>query len=217
MDLLQKAEGLDHFFRDVQASPINTAARRALSYVPMTEKTESWIGNTTIVTMHPTAEAGMPHTRPPNLICMPAYFPDSARKETLAHELVHIDQRRRKAPWDSHFEKEGWVSVDVARLPSRWVDRCRLNPDTSDSRFWAWKGRSVPLPLFERDDRPDLRRVVMQWYDLQTGIRQPEPPRSFLERYGPAPPQAEHPRELAAVELAPRLQKVEDIDNYLQR
>lgn len=217
MELLDKAETLDHFFRTVQQSPINAAARSQLSYTPMTPATEPWLGDTRVVTMHPTAEAGMPHTRPPNLICMPAYFPESHKQETLAHELVHIDQRRRRSEWDAFFHKEGWKPISPDILPERWVQRCRLNPDTVDSRFWAWKGRSVPLPLFEREDKPDLRRVVVHWYDLQTGIRQPEQPRSFLERYGPSPPQAEHPRELSAVELAGNFQNLEDLDSYLVR
>lgn len=217
MDLLRTAETIDHFFKKIQDSPINAAARRQLSYVPMNNSTESWLGNTTIVTMHPTAEAGMPHTRPPNVICMPAYFPESHKQETLAHELVHIDQRRRRSEWDTFFQKEGWKPISMTSVPDRWVQRCRLNPDTVDSPFWAWKGRSVPLPLYERDDRPDLRRVVVHWYDMETGIRQPEPPRSFLERYGPSPPQAEHPRELSAVEIASRFQKLEDLDSYLGR
>jgi hypothetical protein len=217
MELLEKAENIDGFFSAVHQSPINHSARSQLSYVPMNEYVESWLDDTNIVTMYPTAEAGMPHTRPPNLICMPAYFPEHARKETLAHEFVHIDQRRRKGLWNDFFRKEGWQPIDVTHLPQRLVQRCRLNPDTVDSRFWAWKGRSVPLPLFEREDKPELRRVVIHWYDVQTGIRQPEPPRLFLERYGMSPPQAEHPRELSAVEIAPHFQTLKDIDAYLTR
>lgn len=217
MEALRNAEKIDGFFAKVAQNPINKAARASLSYAPMSSNIQPWLLDTQIVTMHPTAEAGMPHTRPPNLICMPAYFPPNRMQETLAHELVHVDQRRRKGLWDAFFMKEGWSPVATAAIPDRWVSRCRLNPDTVDSPFWAWKGRSVPLPLFERDDRPDLRSVVINWFDLETGIRQPEPPRSFLERYGPSAPQPEHPRELAAVELAGNFQTVADLDSYLQR
>jgi hypothetical protein len=73
----------------------------------------------------------------------------------------------------------------------------------------------VPLPLYEREDRPDLRNVVMRWWDRETGTLQAEAPRSFQERFGSMPSQPEHPRELAAVELAARFQSPSDIDRYL--
>lgn len=213
---LKQAEQIDQFFTRVDENPINRLARKQLSYLPAKNYTEPWIGNTEIVTMNPTAEAGMPHTRPPNLICMPVYFPESKRDQTLAHEYVHIDQRRNKDKWNRFFEKEGWSPVDPYELPSQTVARCRMNPDTIDQPFWQWKDRFVPLPLYEREDKPDLRQVAIRWYDRKVGNIQPEAPRSFLERYGSAP-QPEHPRELTAVELAPLFKTPADIDQYLAR
>lgn len=216
MNHLKHAESLDHFFRRVSENPINQRARENLSYLPVVNYTEPWMGNTEIVTMNSSAEAGMPHTRPPNLICMPQWFPESKKPETLAHEFVHIDQRRNTDKWNRYFEKEGWSRVDPFELPERWVSRCRMNPDTIDQPFWQWKGRFVPLPLFEREDRPELRQVVVHWYDREQGVRQPEAPRSFLEKYGNNV-QPEHPREVSAVELAPILQSPADIQMYLAR
>jgi hypothetical protein len=118
--------------------------------------------------------------------------------------------------WNQYFKKEGWSRVDPLELPERMVNRCRMNPDTIDQPFWSWKNRHVPLPLFERDDRPELRQVVVHWYDMESGARQPEAPRSFLEVYG-NPPQPEHPRELAAVEIAKIFKSPADVDDYLRR
>lgn len=216
MNKLIKAESIDHFFEKIQQNPLNKIARQSHSYIsdnsiPITQ----WLDNTEIITLHPTAEAGFPHTRPPNIICMPVYFPDSLRTETLFHELIHIDQRRRSPLWNAKFSREGWSQVDESSVPLEWLKKCRLNPDTIDQRFWSFKGRYVPLPLFERTDRPNLRDVSIQWWDIKTGIRQPAPPRLFLERYGSFASQPEHPRELSAVELSKIIQSPQDLDSYL--
>ena len=216
MEKILEAETYDHFFATIRSDPMNARARQHLSYIPMDPTTQPWMLNTEIVTLHPTAEAGMPHTRPPNIICMPQYYPTERLQETLTHELIHIDQRRRPYKWNAYFEKEGWTPLSEEEVPPRWLSRCRLNPDTLDQRFWAWKGQYVPLPLFEREDKPDLRQVVVQWWDKESGVRQKEPPRSFQERYGSLPSQPEHPRELTAVELAKIFQTPADIDSYLR-
>ena len=213
---LKRAEEIDNFFGEIGKNRINRAARANLNYLPALNYAEPWIGNTEIITMNPTAEAGMPHTRPPNIICMPLYFPESKRQETLAHEYVHVHQRQNKDKWNRFFKKEGWNWIEKYELPERFVERCRLNPDTIDQQFWAWKDRYVPLPLFERDDKPQLRQVTISWYDMETGVRQPEAPRLFLEKYG-MPSQMEHPREIAAVEIAPFFQSPLDVEDYLSR
>lgn len=215
MDKLQSAERLDHYFEQIERDPLNKKARESLFYAPMSNTTEPYLLQTEIVTMHPTAEAGMPHTRPPNIICVPIYYPQERLKETLPHELIHIDQRRRIYKWNAYFERDGWSRIDESEIPARWLSRCRMNPDTIDSRFWAYKGRYVPLPLYEREDKPDLRQVVVQWWDKETGIRQSQAPRLFQERYGSMPSQPEHPRELTAVELSKLFQTPSDIDSYL--
>ncbi len=216
MDKLRIAETYDHYFETIASCPINTNAREHLFYGAMKETTTPYLLGTEIVTMHPTSEAGLPHTRPPNLICIPSYYPQDLLKETLPHELIHIDQRRRKYKWNAYFEREGWTRISDSEIPPRWLQRCRMNPDTIDERFWAYQGRYVPLPLFEREDKPDLRQVQIQWWDTATGIKQQEAPRKFQERYGNMPSQPEHPRELTAVELSKIFQTPADIDSYLR-
>jgi hypothetical protein len=216
MEKLNTAETYDHYFETIATCPINRNARQHLFYGAVKETTTPYLLDTEIVTMYPTSEAGLPHTRPPNLICIPQYYPQEFLKETLPHELIHIDQRRRKYKWNAYFEKEGWTRIPDSEIPSRWIQRCRMNPDTIDERFWAYQGRYVPLPLFEREDKPDLRQVQIHWWDIVTGIKQREPPRKFQERYGTMPSQPEHPRELTAVELSKIFQQPSDIDSYLR-
>lgn len=215
MEKLQEAEQIDHFFFQVSQNPVNAKAREQHSYVPMNDVLEPYLLNTQIIKLHPTAEAGLPHTRPPNLICIPMYYPEDRLNHVLKHELIHIDQRRRWQKWNTFFQRQGWSISPISEIPTRWLQRCRLNPDTIDEQFWAWKGRHVPLPLYEREDRPDLRSVSIRWWDKETGFLQAEAPRLFQERFGRSPSQPEHPRELAAVELAEIFQTPSDIDSYL--
>jgi phosphoribosyl-AMP cyclohydrolase len=216
-EILKEAEKIDYFFDTVNNHSVNKKARDGLFYVVAESTSKPWLFNTQIVTMHPTAEAGMPHTRPPNIIVMPVYYPEKAMETTLKHEYIHIDQRNRRSLWQDAFEREGWMRLDTQEIPKRWEQQCRLNPDTVDQRFWAWKGRHVPLPLFERTDSPELRKILVKWWDMEEGTLQREAPRSFTERYGLSPNQPEHPRELAAVELATFFQNPTDIDRYLNR
>ena len=86
-----------------------------------------------------------------------------------------------------------------------------------DQRFYAWENRWVPLPLFEREDRPDLRECSVHWWDQRTGELGKNPPPSFSSTFGHYHPQAEHPREVSAVILARRfkLETWETLEEYL--
>jgi hypothetical protein len=55
----------------------------------------------------------------------------------------------------------------------------------------------------------------VRWWDKETGTLQPSPTQSFVDRYGVSS-QSEHPRELAAVELAKNFKNPSDIDRYLK-
>ena len=200
--LLDKADKLDGYVTACKESPINSAARKFCQYIPwndqsLAKKVET--KNVKVIIMTPSAEGGMPHTRAPNIICLPAYFPEDRLSETIRHELVHIDQRTNIVKWQKKLLLEGWSPVSESELPEEWVKRCRLNPDTFDARFWAWEGRHVPMPLFDREDKPQLREISVRWWDMQTERLNPEPPTSFIKRFGNlGASQAEHPYELAA-------------------
>lgn len=205
---LDKAEKADNFFRKVAASPVNTLARQRCSYTlwndqSLAKKAAELLhpedkAFVSVVILHPSAEGGMPHTRP-GLICLPAYFPDSQLEETLRHEMIHISQKRQPSLWNTRAEMEGWKQVKDTDIPSEWLSRCRINPDTASARFFAWKGRHVPLPLFTREDKPEMRDVQVRWYDMSEGIVKSTAPTSFTEIYGTlGASSAEHPYELWA-------------------
>ena len=155
--------------------------------------------NISVLIVNPSAEGGMPHTRAPSLICLPAYFPEERLESTIKHELVHISQRRNPSLWRTRAAQEGWVPVDESEIPQHWLARCRLNPDTAGARFFAWQGRHVPLPVFLREDKPDLRDIQVRWYDRAEGIVKSGVPTSFTQKYGHLGISSlEHPYELWA-------------------
>lgn len=210
--LLDQAESVDHFRAACAASPLNAAARAGCSYTlwpdqSLAVKAQAMVGDKAqVVILHPTAEGGMPHTRPlalplalptakfQGIIALPAYFPESRLPDTLRHELVHIAQRASPpslAP--------DWTPVDPREIPEHWVAKARLNPDTLAARWQAWESRYVPIPCFLREDKPSLRDIELYWYDRRSGRALKQPPSSFTQRYGAAGVAAmEHPYELQA-------------------
>jgi hypothetical protein len=156
-----------------------------------------------VILLHPSAEGGMPHTRAGGLICLPAYFPQEKLLDTIAHEEVHIKQREFPDYWTDLLRMDGWEPVHPRsadyEIPDQWHSLCRYNPDTWQSRWWAWRGYYIPLPLFTRTDKPDLHDIVVRWYDRTSGRVMSSPPPSFVKAYGNVPAShMEHPFELYA-------------------
>lgn len=205
---LELAEKSDGYLEMCKKDPVNARAR-ALAHCSYTlwndqslaVKAKAFLKNSVdVVVLNPSAEGGMPHTRGGPLICIPAYH--TGLEETLRHEMVHIQQRREPALWKMKMELEGWKAVGDSVIPEVWRQRCRLNPDTCAARWFAWKGRYVPLPLFVRHDKPDLRDIVVRWYDIDEEIVQSTPPTSFVKRYGDLGASSmEHPYELWAYKV----------------
>lgn len=214
---LRKAEAIDGYRAACEACPLNAAARskqvytasflepeqikrafEAVSQVPLASTCD-------VVVLHPSADNGYPHTRPNSLICMPTKSitssSDASLAETMLHEAIHIHQRRNPQLWESACRKEGWTPIPAEQIPSEFVSRCRLNPDTMSAPFWAWQTNSVPLPLFTREDYPTMEGVRIKWFDLRTNAVITDPPPSFTARYG-TPSQPEHPYEILAVDYA---------------
>lgn len=199
------AEAQDGFFARVKASSVNRLARRNCTYEAWNDQSLAAKAaalldpedQVDIVILDPSAEGGMPHTRP-GLICLPAYYPESKLKETLRHEMIHISQKRQATLWASRASLEGWSPVRPGIIPDFWIARLRLNPDTF-STLYAWKGRYVPLPVYIREDKPLLREIQVRWFDMNEGIVGTSPPSSFTQVYGNlGAAQAEHPYELWA-------------------
>ena len=199
MDILRKSESMDGYLAMCAASPLNTLARASCSYTAWPSSPVSVRGNASIVILHPSAEGGMPHTRAGNVICIPAYYPEHMMSETLRHEEAHISQRSRPAEWKARAAEEGWFHVRDSAIPSAVQERCRLNPDTCWSRFWAFDGRYVPLPVFTREDKPSLRDIAIRWYDMSEEITRSVVPTVFTDTYGKrSSSEMEHPFELWA-------------------
>ena len=197
---LQTAEAND-FFRG-SLDTVNTKAREGLFYYAVDGPTihqsvPNLAAPIQVCWMHPSAEAGMPHTRAPNLVCLPQYFSNSQIQSTLLHESIHVDQRLRPLEWVRWCVSNGWTLVDESEIPERWRKRCRMNPDTMKYRFWAYKNRWVPLPMYEREDRPRLRDIHVYWWDRKTGVLHKDVPDEIKDLVdGIQNP--EHPFEIAA-------------------
>jgi hypothetical protein len=180
-EILQHAESMDRYREICRLSPLNAIARQSLSYTAWPDQTGALEAQRilredfketacAVVIMHPTADGGMPHTRAGDVICIPAFYPETKLKSTLAHELLHIDQRRRPDEWQRALGEIGWEPVRESELPRDLVIRCRLNPDTIARPFWCYRSRWIPLPLFERTDRPALREVQIRWWDRKRQV-----------------------------------------------
>lgn len=212
---LDIAEAFDNYCARCKDSNINSVARSNCVYSPYflskndTDRLTTIVMNTELlrdtstIILHASAENGYPHTRPKDIICLPAGFvaasADSELKETLCHEAIHIHQRNNLALWKKMCMAEGWTPLNKDDVPLRFREKCRLNPDTFyDTPFWAWDKYYAPLPMFKRDINITLGDVNIEWFDLRTGALFHTPPESFTKKYG-NPSQAEHPFEIYAV------------------
>lgn len=222
-ELLNNAEKIDKFIYSCSTNDCNMLARKNCLYKVMpiyNEKLQIFLLNTSlfkninVIQLHPSAENGFPHTRPNNIICIPNTSKFPSLKTTLYHEYIHIHQRNNVALWKEFLGKEQWSKIEDSEIPERWFARCRINPDTCYSRFWAYENRYIPLPLFVRPHDPYFEEVEIVYYDLRTGILQHEVPETILRRYGENR-QSEHPFEIYAVEMEDKISSEKDILDYL--
>lgn len=223
---LAQAEQIDKYRTRCAESLLNRLARQNHTYslfsnespVPLQQiaDTMDLTRSSKIVILHPSADNGYPHTRPRNLICMPAGFSLYEAPKTLLHEACHLDQRNNEPSWLSYSIRQGWWPVHPEQIPERWRDRCRINPDTMAQPFWSWQDYYVPLPLFLNEQSPSMANCDIRWYDLRNGVLYNVPPLSFTKRYGDIK-QPEHPYEVSAVEFSERLIKTKrELANVLR-
>lgn len=190
----------DNYEEMCKRCPLNSKARELYSYTIWPDQSEAEkVKPYKCIILHPSADSGMPHTRAPDIICIPAYYPDQKLKKTIEHELVHIDQRINASKWRKRLLEEGWTIEEEEEIPYEWRKRCRLNPDTIHCRFVAWEGRYIPLPIFEREDKPSLRDIQIRWWDKKEKLLNSQAPYSYTKRYGIRnQSEMEHPYELWA-------------------
>jgi hypothetical protein len=211
-DVLDRAEALDSYRAACEANQANRLARegqvyqlseispQALTALQDAAGEIQLLDGCELAILDSSADAGFPHTRPKNLICLPAKMCtesiSSSFKITLIHEAIHIHQRAHVVEWNTACRQVGWTPVDSEQIPSEFRERVRINPDTMMKPFWAWQTHNVPLPLFR--GTPRLQGTDVQWLDLRMGTLFHDAPKSFVKVYGEAIHQPEHPYEIYA-------------------
>ena len=226
------AERLDGYLAAVEESPLNKKAREEQTYQPAGlyptsvdptgfEYKESVLTgmevvpldvsgpwpNGQVIFMNPTADAGLPHTRPPYYICIPAGMDltTPAGRVTLTHERIHVSQRLHEAAWTELYQKVWkWGVVTPPELPKQYLKRLRLNPDTYSAPTYAWQKEWIPYTIFESSYAPDLKKTRTVWWHIPTKNMYTASPPGFDAYYGlnGTTAVAEHPHEIAAYILS---------------
>jgi hypothetical protein len=156
---------------------------------------------TVIITTSKSCEAGMPHTRAGGRVCIPDSVPEALRADIIAHELIHVIQRRYPEAWAT-FYRRNW-SFQFHKEPSRSMpasvrEARRANPDTFEVPWPCWMGRYWPVPVYTNPQAPSLRDARTVWWDEWQQKVLLEPPAAWTTFFG-QPSQDEHPHEIAAV------------------
>lgn len=220
--LLNKAEKEDHYLQECHDDKANSIARREMTYsanqVPLRDlnyaqsflessyssipvKLLSELGDVNILQLMPSADGGMPHTRPGGIIC----YPDFAllfSASTLIHELWHVHQRMYQEYWLIVFKRLGWT-LWLGDLPDKLEDNRRYNPDTIDCPLWIFNDTWVPVPIFKDITHPTVNNVEVWFYnpDKKYHTRQiPEELSSYFINLNNVA--FEHPREITAYMLS---------------
>jgi hypothetical protein len=224
MNYLKIAEENDKYIEKCNNNYNNKLARRYNSYKPNYNNYYTIIkefidknpifSSINVIQLDPSAENGYPHTRP-DIICIPstAKFPEL--EITLYHEYIHIHQRRNRELWNNFLRKQGWAPIKEEKIPERWRERVRYNPDTIYSQYWCFKNRYVPLPLFVNLNNPKMDATKVMYYDLETGSLEHDMP-EIMKQYSNNR-QSEHPYELYAVEMERTIKSDEDILKHMSR
>lgn len=221
-NLLENAEKEDFYIEECHDDKANSLARRNLTYranqISLSEKNSatSYLIVTTpslpirlvndlkevkIIQLMPSADGGMPHTRPGNIICYPI-ISQLFSKTTLIHELWHVHQRAFKDVWFKAFKRLGWTMWD-GNLPYELESARRYNPDTIDCPFWIFDGQWIPIPIFKDITRPNVSEVEIWFYNPVKQYHIKRVPMEISSYFPNLPPNAyEHPREMAAYMLA---------------
>lgn len=222
---LQKAEEIDNYLKYCSLNLVNKKARENLQYAPtgfslreknyvssflneinehLPLKLKMDIKEVKIIPLMPTADGGMPHTRPNNIICY-GNIEQIYSINTLIHELWHIHQRNYKYDWVRIFEYIGWKEWNGV-LPDKLKDKYRLNPDTVESPLWVYKDTWVPLPIFKDITNPKIGDVNIWFYNVKTNQYVTFIPKEMRDYFSDLLPQVayEHPKEITAYILSER-------------
>jgi hypothetical protein len=221
-DLLTRAEWVDQYRGSCGACRLNGAARQGQDYTTRQPTSDSipfytaveqfpqWLRNYLppilyVVYLANSADGGMPHTRPQNIVCLPLHMrvDDPAGQTTFMHECIHIHQRTHPDLWKRLYREILELEPYKGPLPDSVQERRRLNPDTIAEPLYVWRGQWVAVPVFTQPDAPQLSAVKILYYNVRTGAWQAFMPPEMVAEFGPlSTAQAEHPAELAAYLLS---------------
>jgi len=220
-NLLNEAEQEDFYIEECHDDRANSLARKNLTYSANSmsigeykyarahlEQSKALIPvrllndlkEVKIIQLMPTADGGMPHTRPGGIICYPDFKLNSTT--TLIHELWHVHQRLFKDLWFKTFNSLGWT-MWKGELPEQLDKARRYNPDTIDCPFWIFDDQWIPLPIFKDISKPNVAEVEIWFYNPKLQYHIKRVPDVLLSYFPDLPPAAyEHPRELTAYMLS---------------
>lgn len=216
---LNQAETIDKYMDNIQESYTNSYARNKSIYTPLKLSNNTFdkyasilqhniiqlgdkippVKRAHIIILEESADNGLPHTRPNNIICLPSNIfkqSDKQREEVLFHELVHIYQRENPIDIES-FYKNGWKYI---KSTMDIVEGDRINPDAMDiyavnvGELWLIR------PRFLRKDAAKLTDIRMTYNNLKTGEMTVIMPADVKQFFGDSISQSafEHPNEMMA-------------------
>ena len=204
MQALYRAEVIDSYRQLVQISAPNRLARGTVKYLPnlypvhkVLNHSASW-PHGQVVWMDPDSDKGLPHTRPPNLICIPTNISESSLTSTILHEQVHISQRIYPSQWSKILETAWSMTPWTGDLPEDILLRRRINPDLVLGPTFQWKGDWVPVAIFKSLTSPILNDVDIVWWQISTRSIHRQAPPGWEDYFGPVDNGHEHPYELSA-------------------
>ena len=157
-------------------------------------------GRVSIIIMEPSADDGLPHTRAPNIICLPYNVIKSPTLlSTLFHELVHIFQRENPVMVDAMY-KNVWSCMKVIPKYIGGEIGERVNPDGMELYYYMMHDNWFVRNHFLREDKPQLGMVRPRFYNIQTGASTTITPKGFTDFFGKYARGSalEHPHEIMA-------------------
>lgn len=220
--LLHDAEDIDYYLETCRDDPINLRARRRQVYAPnsispketvyyqsvlqhsiqnLPKRLQMDLQEVKVISLMPSADSGMPHTRPYSMICFPQ-IEQIESLSTLTHELWHVHQRKYVDTWTKIFERLGW-KLWSNRLPSFLEKNRRINPDTIDQPLWIYDDTWIPVPIFRDIALPNMTEVDIWFYHAKEEYHLKQIPNKMNAYFSGIPKSSfEHPRELTAYLLA---------------
>ena len=181
-------------------------ARKGANCTPITKDytrlgtMDSWI-----LTMPPSCENNMPHTRAENVIAMPKGFSKDKWEKTIEHEKIHLNQRKDFNNWKK-FYKLHW-NYDVYEnppedMPNILVKMKRANPDTCFAPYACWNNNWWSVPVYKSLSNLNFQSCPNKWWNQAENKIYNHPPSDWIDFFSYNVSQSEHPNEISAVYIS---------------